>query len=128
MTAKKTMKAVMWEGKPFSVAVHDIPKPKIIKATDAVVRVTTAAICGTDLHIYHGVFGGTEAPYSLGHEAVGIVTEIGSAVDRFKVGDRVSIPCLPDADQLPIENELQPVYTIYGVGNLGGDLGGCQGK
>ena len=126
---KKTMRAVMWEGKPFHMAVRDIPKPTVAKATDAIVRVTTAAICGTDLHIYHGILGGTEVPYSVGHEAIGIITDIGSAVDRFKIGDRVLIPGIPDQDELLVEPELLPTaYTAYGLGNVFGDLGGCQGK
>ncbi len=95
-----TMRAVMWEGNPSQVAVRDIPKPVIQIATDAIIQVTTAAICGTDLHIYHGVFGGSEVPYSLGHEAIGIITEVGSAVQRFKVGDRVVVPTDPNPNEL----------------------------
>lgn len=124
------MRAVMWDGKPYHVAVRSIPKAKIVEEEDAVVRVTTAGLCGTELHIYHGVFGGTEVPYPLGHEAVGIITEIGPAVEHFKVGDRVVIPGSPDPDVLIVDPELVPMhYAAYGTGNvLGPTLGGCQGK
>ena len=125
---KKTMRAVMWEGKPFNVAVRDIPKAKLQEPEDVVVRVTTAAICGSDLHIYHGILGSDEVPFPIGHEAVGIIVEAGSAVEHFKVGDRVVIPGIPDQDTLPVEPKLLPTdLALYGSGKLFGDLGGCQG-
>jgi threonine dehydrogenase-like Zn-dependent dehydrogenase len=68
--------------------VTDVPKPAIGEATDALVRVTLSAICGSDLHIYHGRTP-VEAGAVLGHEFVGVVEEVGSGVTRFQPGDRV---------------------------------------
>ncbi|WP_407648700.1 alcohol dehydrogenase catalytic domain-containing protein [Actinacidiphila epipremni] len=85
-----TMKAVVYRG-PFDVATLDVDDPRIEKPTDAVIRVTTANICGSDLHPYEG-----RAPLDegmvLGHENMGVVAAVGDGVDRIAVGDRVSVP------------------------------------
>ena len=122
------MKAVFWEGKPFEVAVHDTPKPRIIEETDAIVRITTAAICGSDLHTYHGILGSSQVPWPLGHEAVGIVVKIGSAVKNVKIGDRVIVADIPAAGFLEEEHSVVPRIALYGFGKDLGNLGGCQGK
>lgn len=85
------MKALTWQG-PNDVRVEEVPDPKIEADKDAVIRVTSTAICGSDLHLY-GVLG----PYLaqgdvLGHEAMGVVEEVGSAAGDLKVGDRVVVP------------------------------------
>jgi len=84
------MKAVEFEGKPFFVSVKTLPIPKILKPQDAVIRVTSSGICGSDLHIFHGRIP-TNPPMTLGHEIVGIVHAIGDRVDNLKVGDRVIV-------------------------------------
>jgi hypothetical protein len=61
----KTMRAVLWEGKPFHVTVADVPIPKIQAPEDAIVQMTSAAICGSDLHNYHGLLGSATPGYSL---------------------------------------------------------------
>ncbi|KAI7708163.1 hypothetical protein KC353_g11196, partial [Hortaea werneckii] len=65
------MRAVLWEGNAYNVTVADVPIPSIVNATDAVVRLSKAAICGSDLHIYRGTNTGTETPWILGHEGIG---------------------------------------------------------
>ncbi|OLF09853.1 aldehyde dehydrogenase [Actinophytocola xinjiangensis] len=84
------MKAVVFNG-AFDVAVREVPRPRLEKPSDAVIRVTTANICGSDLHPYEG-----RAPLDegmvLGHENMGVVEETGDAVERIAVGDRVSVP------------------------------------
>jgi len=85
------MKALTWQGHE-NVTVETVPDPRIEEPTDAIVRVTSTAICGSDLHLY-GVLG----PYLargdvLGHEAMGIVEEVGPEAGRLKVGDRVVVP------------------------------------
>lgn len=125
---KDTMRSVIFDGHPYEVNVRSIPKPKVVKRTDAVVRITSAAICGSDLHNYHGVFGSAEVPYSLGHEGMGIVEQVGSNVEIVKVGDRVIIPDFPDLGVLDVEPEIIPNMAIYGEGSQFGDLGGCQCK
>ncbi|GKZ38320.1 hypothetical protein AbraIFM66950_010450 [Aspergillus brasiliensis] len=91
-TLTATMRAVAWFGQPYNVSVIDMPVPSIINQTDAVVRITTSAICGSDLHFYHGYTGAADVPWGLGHEAVGYVSEVGDAVSSLQVGDYVIIP------------------------------------
>ncbi|RAH71085.1 GroES-like protein [Aspergillus aculeatinus CBS 121060] len=85
------MRAVVFEGHPYKVHVRTLPKPTIVRQTDAVVRLTAAAICGSDLHNYHGVFGSREVPYALGHEGMGIVEKVGAEVQSIQPGDRVVV-------------------------------------
>lgn len=85
------MRALTWQGRR-KVAVADVPEPKIIEPQDAIVRVTSAAICGSDLHLYEVLGPFLDAGDVLGHEAMGIVEEVGSDVDRIQPGDRVVIP------------------------------------
>lgn len=86
-----TMKALTWQGKR-DVRVEEVPDPRIEVATDAVVRVTSTAICGSDLHLYE-VLGAYLTPGDiLGHETMGIVEEVGPEVTHIKAGDRVVVP------------------------------------
>jgi threonine dehydrogenase-like Zn-dependent dehydrogenase len=84
------MKAVVWRdvGK---VSVDDVPEPRIQDPTDAIVRITTTAICGTDLHFVRGTMPGMRPGTILGHEAVGTVEETGPRVQNFSPGDRVVV-------------------------------------
>ncbi|RBY87802.1 glutathione-independent formaldehyde dehydrogenase [Blastococcus sp. TF02A-30] len=84
------MKAVVYRG-PKDVAIQDVPDPTIQSPTDAVIRITTTNICGSDLHMYEGRTGVEEGKV-LGHENMGIVEAVGPGVDRIQVGDRVSVP------------------------------------
>jgi glutathione-independent formaldehyde dehydrogenase len=85
-----TMKAVVFK-KPYEVAVETVDDPRIEQPLDAIIRITTANICGSDLHPYEGR-ADLDAGMVLGHENMGIVEEVGPGVDRVKVGDRVSVP------------------------------------
>ena len=85
------MRALTWQSTGH-VSVEDVPEPTIEESTDAIIKVTSTAICGSDLHLY-GVLG----PFLhkgdiLGHETMGVVTEVGAAVTRLAVGDRVVVP------------------------------------
>ncbi|GAB2930966.1 zinc-dependent alcohol dehydrogenase [Micromonospora polyrhachis] len=85
------MKAVTWQGKR-DVRVTDVPDPRIEAPTDAIVRVTSTAICGSDLHLYE-VLGAYLKPGDvLGHEPMGVVEEVGPAVSGLRPGDRVVVP------------------------------------
>ncbi|MGW4959474.1 zinc-dependent alcohol dehydrogenase [Nonomuraea sp. NPDC004186] len=85
------MKAVTWHGKR-DVRVEEVPDPAIKEPNDAVIRITTTGICGSDLHLYE-VLGPFMAEGDiLGHEPMGIVEEVGSAIENIKPGDRVVIP------------------------------------
>jgi glutathione-independent formaldehyde dehydrogenase len=84
------MKAVKYAG-PYRVAVEDVPVPDIEAPGDAIVRITTTNICGSDLHMYEGRTAVEEGKI-LGHENMGIVEDTGPAVTRIRPGDRVSVP------------------------------------
>jgi threonine dehydrogenase-like Zn-dependent dehydrogenase len=85
------MKAVVWRG-VGEVRLEDVPDPEIQEPTDAIVRITTSAICGTDLHMIRGTLTGMKPGTVLGHEGVGVVEELGADVRNLNVGDRVVIP------------------------------------
>jgi len=85
------MKALTWHGRR-DVRVDEVPDPTIQEPTDAIVRVTTTAICGSDLHLYEVLGPFIEEGSILGHESMGIVEEVGSGVTELAPGDRVVIP------------------------------------
>jgi threonine dehydrogenase-like Zn-dependent dehydrogenase len=85
------MKAVVYQGHK-SVAYQDMPDPVIQAQTDAIVRIEKTAICGSDLHIYHGENRGM-GEFTLGHEFLGTIEDVGSDVRRFRKGDRVLVSC-----------------------------------
>lgn len=85
------MKALCWFGKK-DVRVETVPDPQILNPRDAILRVTRTAICGSDLHLYDGCMPTLEQGDILGHEFMGEVVEIGSAVKKLKVGDKVVVP------------------------------------
>jgi threonine dehydrogenase-like Zn-dependent dehydrogenase len=84
------VKAVTWHG-VGDIRFGEVPDPRIEEQTDAIVRITTSAICGTDLHLVRGTMPGLEPGVVLGHEAVGEVVEIGGQVRNFSPGDRVVV-------------------------------------
>src|SRR6476646_2328208 len=85
------MRAVTWQGRR-KVSVDTVPDPAIKEPSDAIIRVTSTNICGSDLHLYE-VLGAFMSPGDiLGHEAMGVVEEVGREVDDLSVGDRVVIP------------------------------------
>jgi threonine dehydrogenase-like Zn-dependent dehydrogenase len=86
------MKAITWQGKQ-EVRVSDVPDPAIVNPHDAIVRVTSTAICGSDLHLYNGFIPGMKAGDVLGHEFMGEVVSTGPACEKVKVGDRVVVMC-----------------------------------
>lgn len=77
---------------PFRVRVDQKPYPEILHPGDAIVRVTRSCICGSDLHLYHGLVPDTRVGSTFGHEFIGVVEEIGSSVEKVKVGDTVLVP------------------------------------
>ena len=85
------MKAVVWRG-VGDIRVEDVAEPEIQNSTDAIVRLTSSAICGTDLHFVRGTFADLREGIILGHEGVGIVEQVGDMVRNLEPGDRVVIP------------------------------------
>lgn len=85
------MKAVCWHG-ANDVRVDTVPDPKILNPRDAIIKITSTAICGSDLHLYDGFIPTMESGDILGHEFMGEVVELGSAVKNVQIGDRVVVP------------------------------------
>ncbi|KAK0101788.1 hypothetical protein ONS95_006938 [Cadophora gregata] len=108
----KTMKAVEFEGKAFDITVKKLPIPKVRLPHDAIIRVTSSGICGTDLHVFHGRVP-VNPPMTMGHEIVGIVHSLGSKVTDLKVGDRVIVSAVINDDHLGGEADDE---SIGGLG------------
>jgi len=85
------MKALCWQGKN-SVSVESVPDPKILNPRDAIIKITSTAICGSDLHLYDGYIPTMQKGDILGHENMGEVVEVGSEVKNLKKGDRIVTP------------------------------------
>jgi threonine dehydrogenase-like Zn-dependent dehydrogenase len=85
------MLAMTYRG-PYKVRIDQKPVPEIEHPNDAIIRVTRAAICGSDVHIYHGLVSDTRVGSTFGHEFTGVVEEVGSSVQNLKVGDQVLVP------------------------------------
>jgi threonine dehydrogenase-like Zn-dependent dehydrogenase len=85
------MKAVCWYGKK-DVRVEQVPDPKILNPRDAIVKITSTAICGSDLHIYGGFIPSMQRGDIIGHEFMGEIVEVGSEVKKLRKGDRVVVP------------------------------------
>jgi threonine dehydrogenase-like Zn-dependent dehydrogenase len=85
------MKAMVYKG-PYRIGVVDKDPPRIEHPNDAIVRVTLAAICGSDLHLYHGMMPDTRVGSTFGHEFIGVVEEVGPSVETLQRGDRVMVP------------------------------------
>ena len=88
---KGLMKAVTWQGRE-DVRVEEVPDPRIEQPTDAVIRVTSTGLCGSDLHLYKVLGTFIDPGDILGHEPMGVVEEVGAEVDQIEKGDRVVIP------------------------------------
>ena len=94
------MKAVTWCG-PYKVNVDNVPDPKILNPRDAIIKISSTCICGSDLHLYDGFIPAMQKGDILGHEFMGEVVEVGRGVnkDKLKVGDRVIVPfCIACGD------------------------------
>src|SRR5687768_9694066 len=85
------MKANCWYG-TRKLSVEEVPEPKILNSRDAIVKITSTAICGSDLHLYNGYMPTLEKGDILGHEFMGEVVDVGRDVKNLKVGDRVVVP------------------------------------
>jgi alcohol dehydrogenase len=87
------VKALVYHG-PEKISLDNVPEPKILKNDDAIIKVTTSTICGTDIHIWHGGMPEIAPGRIIGHEFVGEVVEVGPAVVNAKVGDKVAVSCV----------------------------------
>ena len=105
------MKALVYHG-PGQKAWETVPDPVIQEPTDVIVRIDSSTICGTDLHILKGDVPAVKPGTILGHEAVGTITELGSAVTTLAVGDRVLVSCITLVRPLQLlpRGPLRPVH------------------
>ncbi len=85
------MKAVCWHG-AHDIRVDNVPDPKILNPRDAIIKISSTAICGSDLHLYNGLIPTMQSGDILGHEFMGEIVEVGSSVKNLQIGDRVVIP------------------------------------
>jgi alcohol dehydrogenase len=115
------MKALVYHG-PGRRAWETAPDPRIEAATDAIVRVDTSTICGTDLHILKGDVPEVEPGRILGHEAVGTVVEVGAAVSTLAVGDRVLVSCITSCGRCRFCKEARYGLCTGGGGWIFGHL------
>jgi threonine dehydrogenase-like Zn-dependent dehydrogenase len=125
---------------PYRVRVENKPEPNIEHPNDAIVRVTCAAICGSDLHLYHGLMPDTRVGHTFGHEFTGVVEKVGASVQNLKVGDRVLVPfnifcgtCFFCARQLysnchNVNPNATAVGGIYGYSSTTGGYDGGQAQ
>ena len=143
------MKALVWCA-PYKVKVEEVPDPKLLNRRDAIVRMTSTCICGSDLHLVDGFVPFMKPGDVLGHEPMGIVEEVGPDVDKgkVKVGDRVVVPfpiacgecffckrqlfsCCDNTNTKPYIGEQQfgqATAGIFGYSHLTGGYAGGQAE
>ncbi|MHB8120756.1 MAG: zinc-dependent alcohol dehydrogenase family protein [Desulfuromonadaceae bacterium] len=121
------MKALVFHG-PNNLALEEVPKPTIIKPTDAVVRITTTSICGTDLHILKGDVPTISPGRILGHEGVGIIEEVGTNVLDFHVGDKVLISLITSCGRCSFCKKGMYSHCRTGGWLLGNSIDGTQAE
>ena len=124
-TAK--MKALVYQG-PGKKALEDRPKPGITAPTDAIVKISKTTICGTDLHILKGDVATCQPGRILGHEGVGIIDTVGSAVTAFKPGDHVLISCVSACGKCVYCRKLMFSHCTTGGWILGNSIDGTQAE
>lgn len=141
------MKAVCWHGSK-EVRVEEVADPQILNPRDAIVRVTSTAICGSDLHLYNGFFPSMRRGDVLGHEFMGEVVAVGSGVKSLREGDRVVVPCIiscgscffcrrklfsacDNSNPNAVESEAifgYPMSGVFGYSHLTGGYAGGQAE
>jgi len=114
------MKALVYQG-PGRKGWDEVPDPTILKPTDVIVRMVATTICGTDLHILKGDVPEVEEGRILGHEGIGVITEIGEGVTRLAVGDRVILACVSSCGRCPscrqgLYSHCQDPEGVAGIG------------
>ena len=127
ITKLSTMKALVYHG-PGKKALEDHAKPVIAAPTDAIVKITKTTICGTDLHILKGDLPSCAPGRILGHEGVGVIDSVGSAVTAFKPGDRVLISCVSACGKCEFCRKGMFSHCTTGGWILGNAIDGTQAE
>ncbi len=123
--ARATMRALVYHG-PGKPAWEERPRPVLQDSTDAIVRITTSTICGTDLHILKGDLASVTEGRILGHEGIGVIEEAGSGVSEFHVGDKVIISCVTACLRCDFCRKRMYSHCRHGGWILGNTLDGTQ--
>jgi alcohol dehydrogenase len=126
-TTSETMKALVYGG-PGVRTWQDVPRAKVKDPSDAVVRITTTTLCGTDLHILKGDLPSVTKGRILGHEGVGIVEEVGANVASFKKGDKVIVSCVTSCGRCPACRKGMFSHCATGGWILGNEIDGTQAE
>src|SRR5271156_2801887 len=126
-TRESTMKALVYHG-PGECAWEDKPRPTIQAPGDAIVRITTSTICGTDLHILKGDLPAVTDGRILGHEGIGVVEQVGTGVSEFHVGDKVIISCVTACLKCDFCKRGMYSHCRHGGWILGYTLDGTQAE
>ena len=126
-SATTMMKALVFHG-PNNMGLEDSPKPTIVEATDAIIRITTTSICGTDLHILRGDVPTVADGRILGHEGVGIVEAVGSSVLNFHPADRVLISLITSCGRCSFCKRGMYSHCCSGGWLLGNKIDGTQAE
>lgn len=121
------MKALVYKG-PGQRSWEEVPKPSVKEASDAVVKIARTTICGTDLHILKGDVPTVTSGRILGHEAVGVIDDIGSAVSSFKKGDHVIVSCITSCGKCDACKKAMYSHCAKGGWILGNTIDGTQAE
>jgi len=124
---ESTMKAVVYHG-PGNISLDDVPVPKILEADDAILKVTTSTICGTDIHIQSGGVPAVQPGTIIGHEFCGEIVEMGPAVRGFEVGDRVAVSCVTQCGECYYCLKQEFSHCTSGSWIFGHLIDGCQAE
>src|SRR5580693_8148343 len=127
VSTRKTMKALVYHG-PGKRGWEDKPRPTIEDQRDAIVRVTTSTICGTDLHILKGDLPAVTDGRILGHEGIGVVEQVGPGVSEFHVGDKVIISCVTACLKCDFCRKNMYSHCRHGGWILGYTIDGTQAE
>lgn len=131
LTSHSLMKALVYRTSghgPGRSSWEDKPYPSIKEAGDAIIRITTTTICGTDLHILKGDVPTVTDGRVLGHEGIGVIDQIGAGVTEFKVGDKVIISCITSCTKCHFCRRGMASHCIYGGWILGNRIDGTQAE
>ena len=127
LSTSTTMKALVYHG-PGKYAWEDKPRPTIQDPGDAIVRITTSTICGTDLHILKGDLPSVTDGRILGHEGIGVIEQVGTGVSEFHVGDKVIISCVTACLKCDFCRRGMYSHCRHGGWILGNTLDGTQAE
>jgi alcohol dehydrogenase len=127
LSASKRMKALVYQG-PGKRSWEDNPRPVVQDPGDAIVRITTSTICGTDLHILKGDLPSVSGGRILGHEGIGVIEQVGSGVSEFHIGDKVIISCVTACLKCDFCRKGMYSHCRHGGWILGNTIDGTQAE